>query len=565
MVENWTHELQRLRGCVNNLISLMVIPAFRNVLDPPQIVNGLLETLVPMLRLDFAYARVTASPLGLPIEVLRVASRLTPSGGADVVGRALDQWLTQDKPTAHCVIPNPIGSGNVSIAAFWLRVERGAGMVVTGSQRAGYPTDAETILVRVAVNQAVIEFQRAQILAQHQEAERSLRNAHDLLEAKVQERTAELASLAEKLKSEITQRGRTEVELKRLASIVEKSGDFMGIADLTLQVVFVNEAGLRLVGLDSSPHFRDTNVRDYFFPQDHAFLTTEILRTAIEAQSWAGEFRLRHFKTGNAIPVLMNLFRIDDPESGQPMNLATVTRDITDRKRAEEELSRLSGQLLRLQDEERSRIARDLHDLTGQDLVALATMIGQLRELLPSRASKSRRLLSDCKALADRCIRDVRTLSYVLHSPVLEQAGLGDAIRDYVKGFSKRSGIRVKLEVAPGIRRMSRDIELALFRVVQESLTNIQRHSGNHNARIRLERNSHLTLEISDSRGGTGANLTKRPLESPFQYGVGIPSMQERVKSIGGQMEIHRTQEGTLVRVTMPLGGTRERSTDPVG
>jgi signal transduction histidine kinase len=120
--------------------------------------------------------------------------------------------------------------------------------------------------------------------------------------------------------------------------------------------------------------------------------------------------------------------------------------DIEDRKQTEEELRRLSRQLLRLQDEARRRIARDLHDSTGQDLVALATMLGQLRNLMPSAERKSRRLLSEfseCKALALRCIRDIRTLSYVLHPPVLDEAGLGDAIRDYVDGFTKRSGTHV--------------------------------------------------------------------------------------------------------------------------
>src|SRR6266436_856330 len=152
--------------------------------------------------------------------------------------------------------------------------------------------------------------------------------------------------------------------------------------------------------------------------------------------------------------------------------------DIEDRKQAEEELRCLSGQLLRSQDEERRRIARDLHDSTGQDLVALATMLGQLRSSIPSVDRKSARLLSECKTLADKCIRDVRTLSYVLHPPLLDEAGLVEALRDYAGGFTRRSGIQVELEVSPRVGRMERDVEMALFRVVQESLTNIQRHSG---------------------------------------------------------------------------------------
>lgn len=231
--------------------------------------------------------------------------------------------------------------------------------------------------------------------------------------------------------------------------------------------------------------------------------------------------------------------------------------DIEDRKRAEGELRRLSGQLLRLQDEERRRIARDLHDSTGQDLVALATMLGQLGASIPSVERKSRRLVSECKKLADRCIRDVRTLSYVLHPPVLDAAGLGDAIRDYVSGFTKRSGIHVELELPLLVGRMPQDVELALFRVVQEALTNIQRHSGSQRAKIRIDLNSDLTLEISDCGHGTSASGQRRKEEPRSGIGVGVPSMQERVNLIGGRFEIDSTGHGTTVRVVIPLQGER--------
>jgi len=233
--------------------------------------------------------------------------------------------------------------------------------------------------------------------------------------------------------------------------------------------------------------------------------------------------------------------------------------DIEDRKQAEEELRRLSGQLLLSQDEERRKIARDLHDSTGQDIVALTTMLDQLRGSIPSTERKSRRLLSECKALADRCIREVRTLSYVLHPPVLDEVGLLDAIRDYVTGFTQRSGIQVALELSPSVGRMPPDIELALFRVVQESLTNIQRHSGSQQAKIRIDRNSHLTLEISDHGRGASASAPRGKEEPRFKVGVGISSMQERVKLIGGRLEIASTSHGTTVRVTIPPGNARGR------
>jgi PAS domain S-box-containing protein len=230
--------------------------------------------------------------------------------------------------------------------------------------------------------------------------------------------------------------------------------------------------------------------------------------------------------------------------------------EIAEHALAEEELRRLSAQLLRLQDEERRRIARDLHDSTGQDLVALKLSLGQLRASLPSSSRKARELASECQALADQCVREVRTLSYVLHPPMLDEAGLEEAIRQYVEGFTQRSGTRVKLELSPRIGRMAQDVELALFRVVQESLTNIQRHSGSLQAKIRIDRHSdHLTLEISDrgqrfSGGAPGGNGKPQ-----FKVGVGLPSMQERVRLIGGQLDIYSTIRGTIVRVTIPANG----------
>src|ERR1700680_3019765 len=230
-----------------------------------------------------------------------------------------------------------------------------------------------------------------------------------------------------------------------------------------------------------------------------------------------------------------------------------LTKEVLERQRAEEELQRLSGKVLRFQDEERRNIARGLHDSTGQDLVALATMLSQLRSSIPSAERKSRRLLSECKALADGCIREIRTLSYVFHPPMLDEAGLEDAMRDYANCFTKRTGIQVEWEVAPRPGRLERDAELALFRVVQESLTNIQRHSGSQRANIRIHRNSDLTLEVSDLGRGVSAGGQRGKEEPRFEVGVGIPSMRERVKLIGGQLDIDSTGHGTTVRVTIPL------------
>src|SRR3984893_14073244 len=245
--------------------------------------------------------------------------------------------------------------------------------------------------------------------------------------------------------------------------------------------------------------------REFIHPEDRAKVDAAFVASLEKRSLSTIEYRI--VMPDNRVKIVEERWRAFHDEEGKAVRLAGTCRDITERVHAEEELRRLSGELLRSQDEERRKIARDLHDYTGKDLVALATMLGQLRESIPSAERKSRRLLSGCKALSDKCIRDVRTLSYVLHPPMLDQAGLGDAIRDYVDGFTKRSGIHVELELSPRLGRMERGVELALFRVVQESLTNIQRHSGSQRAKIRIYRNSNLTLEISDRIHAASANV----------------------------------------------------------
>jgi signal transduction histidine kinase len=146
---------------------------------------------------------------------------------------------------------------------------------------------------------------------------------------------------------------------------------------------------------------------------------------------------------------------------------------------------------------------------------------------------------------------------------------LAGAIRDYVRGFAERSGIRVGLELSPDVDRMPRDVELALFRVVQEGLANIQRHSGSRHAQIRMakipmDRRADLVLEISDSGRGASGTLPKHMSEPPLHFGVGIPSMQERVNLIGGRLEIKSTTHGTTVRVTVPLGDDHEKASHSI-
>ena len=303
--------------------------------------------------------------------------------------------------------------------------------------------------------------------------------------------------------------------------------------------------------------------REFIHPEDRAKVDAAFGASLHKRTPCTVEYRI--VMPDGRVKILEERWQAFQDEEGNPVRVAGTCHDITERVRAEEELQHLSGKLLRLQDEERRKIARDLHDSTGQALVALATTLAQLRDAVPSSNRKVRKFASESQALADQCIREIRTLAYLLHPPMLDESGLEDALRDYVEGFAKRSGIRVKLDLSPDLGRLPRNTELSLFRVVQESLTNIQRHSGSSQARIRIERDPKgITLEVSDKGRKAPRRERNRSQEFSLRTGVGIPSMDERVKQIGGRMEIKFGSEGTTVRVMVPLNEERcEKTSNP--
>jgi transcriptional regulator with GAF, ATPase, and Fis domain len=168
-------EIRRLQGCINDLISLVALPAIWSGRGPPQVFATLLDVLSRMLRLDLAYGRLNDSAGGAPVETLRVAGRRKPTREPREVGQALEEWFTPGRPTSVCIVPNPVGDGELSIVQCWLGFERGEGVVVVGSKRDVFPTDIETLLLRVAVNQAVVELQRGQVVAEQKRAEENQR------------------------------------------------------------------------------------------------------------------------------------------------------------------------------------------------------------------------------------------------------------------------------------------------------------------------------------------------------------------------------------------------------
>jgi len=243
--------------------------------------------------------------------------------------------------------------------------------------------------------------------------------------------------------------------------------------------------------------------------------------------------------------------------------LARLKAEISERERAEGELRRLSVRLMALQDQERRRIARDLHDTTGQTLSAMKMNIALLQEMSKTKPQLTE-LLNDLNALTDAALQEIRTTSYLLHPPLLDESGFVSAARWFVEGFAKRSGIQVSCDIPEQLERPPAHCELVLFRVLQESLTNVHRHSGASVASVLLVRDgSQLTLEISDNGSGIPPERLQRLHEAAQHSGVGFAGMRERVRELGGEFEIRSNSSGTTVSVCVPLAISPAASSRP--
>ena len=223
------------------------------------------------------------------------------------------------------------------------------------------------------------------------------------------------------------------------------------------------------------------------------------------------------------------------------------------RWKAEEAALDLARRLLSAEGAERSRIARELHDSTAQGLIAATLNLNSLRAWLPADVPQVAARLDDITALLENCTHEIRTLSYVLHPPALDETGLPGAIRHYVAGFGERTGIATSVDLPPAWERQDETVELVLYRVVQESLGNIHRHARSPSAAVRLQPgDTGLELEIRDAGGGIAPHLLGHESGRQPGLGVGIPGMRKRLGQIGGRLHIESGPSGTTIRAIVP-------------
>lgn len=301
---------------------------------------------------------------------------------------------------------------------------------------------------------------------------------------------------------------------------------------------------------------------------------------------------------GSRVIVIVNIAPLKD-DQGEIIGAINCFYDITERKKAEEtlrqsvgdrlrvtkalreneirlrsaneelesvvekrtaSLRRLSIQLMRSQDDERRRIARNLHDSLGQHLASIKMNLDSLN----SDATEKGVLIAALKSV-QQCISETRTLSSLLHPPLLDEVGFSSAARWYTDEFAKRSGIKAKLELPDeGIERLPELVRIALFRILQESLTNIHRHSGSPSVEVRLKVNHQAVLTVRDFGRGLPEELLQEPQTNGQHFGVGLSGMRERVNDLGGTLEIESSGNGTLITVAIPLETETSAQRTPV-
>jgi PAS domain S-box-containing protein len=360
------------------------------------------------------------------------------------------------------------------------------------------------------------------------------------------------------LSYEFTQHRHTESKARQSQEIVNaffsSSTVGFGILDSELRSMRFNDVLARMMG--SSPaEMEGKSVAEIFAPS--APVTEEMLRQVLQSKQPILDSELSVQLPGSPGAKrhwLVNYFPLPD-STGSVTQVGIIAVDVTARHNAEDALRKLSGRLLGIQDQERRRIARELHDSLGQYLAGLKIAL----EMLSRSPAKANSLLSECSDILEKAITETRTLSHLLHPPLLDEAGFASAARWFVTGFSQRSGIPVTLEISPELPRLPEAIEIALFRVLQESLTNVHRHSRASSAEIRVETDAEqITIEIHDLGRGVPAHILHQLNGEGMNLGVGLAGMRERVHELGGRFSVISNKNGTTVRASVPLNASQD-------
>jgi PAS domain S-box-containing protein len=362
---------------------------------------------------------------------------------------------------------------------------------------------------------------------------------------------------ASKVARDITERKRADRVQAEQARLLDLSSDAIMVRDAADRVSYWNKAASELYGYTREEALgRVTHeLLRTQFPEPLESINERLHRNG----RWDGELVHRK-KDGTQIAVLSR-WVLDRDLDGRWRSILETNSDVTERKQAQEAIKEreLSARLLQSQDQERRRMARELHDGVGQLVAAMSMNTSRIAAEKANLGPDAARSAEENLSLIMQISNDIRTVSYLLHPPLLEELGLRAALEWYVEGFAERSKIAVTLDRQVTVERLPDDVELCLFRVAQECLTNIHRHSGSAKAEIRLvQQNGNIHLEVRDEGRGIPPKK-QQALNAYGTLGVGIGGMRERLRQLGGTLQVHSNGNGTTVIATIPLGDPQSR------
>lgn len=343
-------------------------------------------------------------------------------------------------------------------------------------------------------------------------------------------------------------------EVATQAELLDLANDAAFISNLENNISYWNRGAERLYGWkrEEAISRNASELLKTKFPVSYG----DVVATLQNKGVWEGELH-QTTRYGDRITVASRWTYRRDAQ-GNPLGWLEVNSDLTLQKQTQEAARRLSARILQVQDMERRKLARDLHDSLGQYLASLKINIkAALRNIQQEGPQK---LLNECIELLEQCLSETRTMSYLLHPPLLDEAGLRSAVRWYVEGFSQRSGIKVSLNIPDDIPRFSNELETAVFRILQESLTNVHKHAKTDRVRITFEVAPHtVSLRVRDYGCGIPRDRLRSFLERNEGAGVGLGGMRERARELGGMLSVTPADDGqgTVLSIEVPIVGPR--------
>ena len=564
-MENTGDEIKRLQSCINDLISVLALPAIWSGSESSQIVGTLLDVLLAMLRLDFAYARLSDSSDGPPIEVVRLGHGQHPSVQPQQVGQALGRWLTGDQAASRFVVPDPAGEGEVSIASFSLGLQDQVGVLVAGSRRADFPTNIERLLLRVAANQAGIGLQEARRSGEQ-------KRIGEALEQRVAERTAELTRANENLRLEIAERKRAEAQLReseeRWRDVFENNPTMYFVVDAAGTVMAVNPFGAEQLGYNVD-ELVGQPVLGVLYESDREAVQRNVaqcLKQIGQSMSW----ELRKVRKGGSVIWVRETARAVLRLNGPIVLIAC--EDITEQKRAEEALRQAQADLAHV-----TRVTT-MGELTGslahevnQPITAAVTNANTCLRWLAGDAPN----IEEARAAAMRIVKDGTRAAEIISrirllfkkgTPERELVDVNEVIREMtvlLRNETTRGSISVRTELAADLPQVMGDrvqLQQVMMNLFMNSIDAMKDVDGTRELAIKSQRaeNEQLMVSVSDTGVGLPPQQTDQIFNAFFTTklhgtGMGLSISRSIVESHGGRLwAADNSPRGASFYLTLP-------------